>query len=129
MEDGKRTPAREHERLDSTAFWKQAYETSEAAQAELLDRIYELEQSQNLPQNRREVFDIPASPIAGNTRKRKNDTTAKANSQSKRRTVIRKMPLPREAVTEKSTGHENATEVDEFDIGMVEIDRLYRFGS
>ncbi|KAM5444344.1 hypothetical protein MferCBS31731_000862 [Microsporum ferrugineum] len=30
--------------LDSTAFWREAYEKSEAAQSELLDKIYELEQ-------------------------------------------------------------------------------------
>ncbi|EFW19484.1 hypothetical protein D8B26_007710 [Coccidioides posadasii str. Silveira] len=30
--------------LDSTAFWREAYEKSEAAQSRLLDRIYELEQ-------------------------------------------------------------------------------------
>ncbi|KAK2836946.1 hypothetical protein FQN49_006563 [Arthroderma sp. PD_2] len=30
--------------LDSTAFWREAYEKSEAAQSKLLDKIYELEQ-------------------------------------------------------------------------------------
>lgn len=30
--------------MDSTAFWREAYEKSEAAQSQLLDKIYNLEQ-------------------------------------------------------------------------------------
>ncbi|DAA73300.1 TPA_exp: Uncharacterized protein A8136_5225 [Trichophyton benhamiae CBS 112371] len=37
-------PACVESHLDSTRFWREAYEKSEAAQSKLLDRIYELEQ-------------------------------------------------------------------------------------
>ncbi|EZF35261.1 hypothetical protein GTR04_2876 [Trichophyton interdigitale] len=37
-------PACLESHLDSTKFWREAYEKSEAAQSKLLDRIYELEQ-------------------------------------------------------------------------------------
>ncbi len=78
--------ATDHEHLDSIAFWKQAYEESEAAQAELLDKIYELEHHQNAQDSRAMIFDIPEKPANGRL-KRGNEAVAKANSQSKRRAV------------------------------------------
>jgi hypothetical protein len=88
------TPPENHEHLDSIAFWKQAYEESEAAQTKLLDRIYELEQDQNMANNGQAFREMPASAITLNRRKRKSETMAKANSQSKRRAVLAKTPQP-----------------------------------
>ncbi|WEW61063.1 hypothetical protein PRK78_006552 [Emydomyces testavorans] len=56
--------------LDSAAFWREAYEKSEAAQSRLLDKIYELEQ-------RNEAAALKANPETG---KESTLTKRKANS-------------------------------------------------
>ena len=89
-----RRPSSEHEYLDSITFWKKAYEESEAAQAKLLDRIYELEQGHALDQHKYDLFDLPQDPevpvLEGlGKRKRGSEPAAKANSQSKRLAVSR----------------------------------------
>ena len=78
------TFAADHEHLDSTAFWRQAYEKSEAAQAKLLNKIYELELLKQLKGDGSESFEALRVGARGK-RKRSEKTTAKANSQSKRR--------------------------------------------
>ncbi|KAF3483444.1 uncharacterized protein GIQ15_02768 [Arthroderma uncinatum] len=58
---GKRTyveTSGQENHLDSTAFWREAYEKSEAAQSKLLDKIYELEQ-RNEARVLREGWDNP----------------------------------------------------------------------
>ena len=130
VRDGpQRTSAQEDQHLDSTEFWKQAYETSEAAQAKLLDRIYELEQNQTSLGNGLTVLDMPVSPIAMKKGKRKNETVTKANSQSKRRIVLAKTPMPRDAVTEESADPGRTTKVEECQNGVFDVERLYCLGS
>ena len=98
MCDGRRSlSSDDHEHLDSTSFWKQAYEESEAAQAKLLDKIYELEQRSTLEQEKHNLFDIPPDPEspcpkAIGKRKRATEPVAKANSQSKRKGLLGKAP-------------------------------------
>ena len=128
-ESPQRTSAQEDQHLDSTVFWKQAYETSEASQAKLLDRIYELEQNQALPGNGLTVLDVPASPIAMKKGKRKNETVTKANSQSKRRIVPAKMPLPRDNLIEGPVDPGRTTEVEEFQNGVFDVERLHCLSS
>jgi hypothetical protein len=75
--------ANERKHLDSAAFWRHAYEKSEAAQSKLLDRVYELEQklestSQASKQGTERL----------NARKRKGedaDQTGEIDGRSKRR--------------------------------------------
>jgi hypothetical protein len=102
-----------HERLDSVAFWKQAYEESEAAQAKLLDRIYELEQDQSMANNALTFVEMSASPVTRNRHKRKSEAIAKANSQSKRRNVLPKTPQPPNIETRDSPCAEEVNEPDE----------------
>lgn len=99
-----------HEHIDNTAFWKQAYEESEAARAELLDRIFELEQNQTVSRSGLATLEMAANPVVTNKRKRKNDLTAKANSQSKRRAVLATTP---EVAAEELQRKEKANEVEE----------------
>ena len=87
------TSAPDHEHIDSVSFWKQAYERSEVAQANLLDRIYELEQHQKPQDSRSKIFDLLDIPITGK-RKRGKEAVAKANCQSTRRAAPAKPSQP-----------------------------------
>jgi hypothetical protein len=66
-----------------------------------------------MPMNGLAFLEMPTSPIATNKRKRKNETMAKANSQSKRRVVLAKTPQSPEIVTGDSPSAEKANEPDE----------------
>lgn len=110
---GRRSPdSGLHEHLDSTSFWKQAYEKSEAAQVKLLDKIYELEQFSTKEQDKWDIFELPPDPdcvSAQHTGKRKRgiEVTAKANSQSKRKCLPLKPPIPKsshESLKQPSAG-------------------------
>jgi hypothetical protein len=75
-------------RLDSTAFWKESYEKSEAAQAALLDTLHEL---QHHGGRITEPGQVPETVNANGTkRKRGNGSATKANSQSKRKAAPEK---------------------------------------
>ena len=108
-------PREEHEHLDSIAFWKQAYEESEAAQTKLLDRIHELEQDQAAPRSGLAFPEVPASPITTSKRKRKNETVAKVTTQSKRRGVMAKALQPPESVAGDALSTEKADEPEELE--------------
>ena len=70
--------------FDGAAYWKQAFEKSEKAQARLLDRIHELEQPTASAASYMKSTDVGA--IDKGKRKRENSTSIqKANSQVKRK--------------------------------------------
>ncbi len=69
--------------LDSCAFWKQAYERSEAAHSDLLDKQHELEQQ--IEQLRNDLRQSKAADLqAGVKRKRSVDTGEKQSTKCKR---------------------------------------------
>jgi hypothetical protein len=66
-------------RLDSAGFWREAYERTEANQAQLLDRIYELEQRLEISQPSQ------SQGGTGNTAKRKNESLEDGESLANKR--------------------------------------------
>lgn len=83
-----------HKHLDGTAYWKQAFQKSELAQAQLLDRVYELEQEQEL--NAKKLGAAQAASAVKGKRKRGADPEPmhKANSQAKRRAATNRRTFP-----------------------------------
>jgi hypothetical protein len=120
-------PREEREHLDSIAFWKQAYEQSEAAQTKLLDRIYELEQDQTTPRDGLAFPEVPASPIPTRKRKRNNETAAKANSQSKRRDLMAKTLRSPESVKGDALSTEKTRKPEELQNCPSRIQQCYSF--
>lgn len=71
--------------LDGTAFWRKAYEKSEAAQSALQDRIYDLEQKNEallLKTKPTDPLEIPASTAK---RKAKTDDAQSQPARSQKR--------------------------------------------
>ncbi|KAL9106148.1 MAG: hypothetical protein Q9227_008796 [Pyrenula ochraceoflavens] len=78
--------------FDGTAYWKQAYESSEATHAKLLDRIHELENAQNPAFEGTEVA-VPAVTDKGKKKRQAAVPAQKANSQAKRRATSNQVQL------------------------------------
>ncbi|KAL9618049.1 MAG: hypothetical protein Q9160_007178 [Pyrenula sp. 1 TL-2023] len=95
-----------HKHFDGTAYWRQAFQKSESAQAQLLDKLYEMEQERDAHLNSVDVHQT-TSAVKGK-RKRGTEPTQprKANSQAKRRAASSQTALPSFEDTPSLPNHE-----------------------
>ncbi|KAL1954159.1 hypothetical protein VTO42DRAFT_1567 [Malbranchea cinnamomea] len=84
IKPGKRDPVSvtNDKHIDSAAFWRQAYEKSEAAQSHLLDRIYELEQKNESLRLAKEETPPARQSRSATKRKARSDEGSKTSTGS-----------------------------------------------